>query len=45
MGFSVVWLAGSTVRLLLVVVLSFLHMMFSEFSVKFSRFCPSFVSL
>ena len=44
MGFNVA-LDVSTVMLLLVDVLIFLHMMLSEFSVKFSRFCPSFVRL
>ena len=40
MWFIVAWLDGSTV-ILLVGVLIFLHMKFSELSVKFSRFCPS----
>ena len=45
MGFSDARLDGLTVMLLLVGVLIFLHMKFSEVSVKFSRLCPSFVSL
>ena len=44
MWFIVAWLDGSTV-MLLVGVLIFLHMKFSELSVKFSRFCPSVVRL
>ena len=44
MWFIFAWLDGSTV-MLLVGVLIFLHMKFSELSVKFSRFCPSVVRL
>jgi len=36
---------GSTVMSAVAGALIFLHMKFSEFSVKFSMFCPSFVSL
>ena len=44
-GLSAAWLAVSTVMLLFVGVLSFLHIKFNEFSVKFSRLCPLVVSL
>jgi len=43
-GFSAALLDGSTVMLLFVGELIFLHMKFSELSVKFSRLCPSVVS-
>ena len=44
-GLSAAWSAVSTVMLLFVGMLIFLHIKFNEFSVKFSRLCPSFVSL
>jgi len=44
-GFNDAWLEGSTVTPLLADELSFLHMKFSESSVKFSRLFPSVVRL
>ena len=43
-GFSVARLVGSTAMSVFAGILIFLHMRFSEFSVKFSMFCPSVVS-
>ena len=44
-GFIDTRLAGSTATPVFAVELIFLHMKFSEFSVKLSRLCPSLVSL
>jgi len=44
-GFNDPRLDGSTDTPVFAVALIFLHMKFSEFSVKFSRLCPSLVRL